>query len=53
MEVAHLISLICGKGDHRPACNKSLHLHICRCHKRAGNAMQVNTFISLIDVVGF
>ena len=52
VEVTHLITLIGGKG-HRFSGDKGLHLHIAGRHQRPGNAMQVDAFIPLVDVVCF
>ena len=56
MEVAHLVSLICGKRN-RMFClwqsNEGLHLHVVGSHQRPGDTVQIDSIILLVDVIGF
>ena len=54
VKVTHFISLVCSKGNGDfLIClrNKCLHLHICGGHKCAGYSMEIDAFVTLIDMV--
>ena len=61
MQVTHLVPLVGGECDllfrttltAAGICDKGLHLEVLRCHQCTGHTVQVNTFIALIDMVGF
>lgn len=50
LEIPHLIPLVCSKGDRLPS-DESLHLHITGRHQSARHAMQIDTLISLVNMV--
>lgn len=53
MQIAHLVPLIDSRGNRCFFCNKCLHLHIACSHKCSRHSAQVDSFISLVDVICF
>ena len=50
MKISHFVPLIFCKSQ-RSARHKGLHLLIAACHQRTANAVEVNPFFSLVDVI--
>ena len=61
VQIPHLIPLIGGKSHplfqvvliDAGICDKGLHLKVLRRHQSTGHTVQVNAFITLVDMVGF